>query len=239
MEIRAKISFKHARIIETIKKNGFTVKEFAFLCGWNPQVLGNFINFQTGLRQQKPEKLDTLFVALKKLDNTIDFKDIFPDGFDKYREAFSTRIKTKKIAIEDLLEKEDIECLEIEDKTIIDAAQMVETKDVLSMARTIINSRERFILSNYFNGKTLGQVGGDTKLTRERVRLIRDHALRKIRNNPRFRKCMDLIKYETKIKNEKTWWQKNHKKTETKIINKPTPETINLAIKPEVKNAQA
>ena len=50
----------------------------------------------------------------------------------------------------------------------------------------VLDSRERLIIENYFglsgNTRTLEDIGGDFSLTKERVRQIKEKALRKLRN---------------------------------------------------------
>ena len=60
-------------------------------------------------------------------------------------------------------------------------------KDALEAAMQSLDERERYIIQEYFladdEPKTLEMIGEDLELTKERVRQIRDKALRKIRNN--------------------------------------------------------
>ena len=60
-------------------------------------------------------------------------------------------------------------------------------KDALDGAMTSLDIRENYIINEYFlnedDTKTLEIIGAELNLTKERVRQIRDKALRKIRNN--------------------------------------------------------
>lgn len=61
-------------------------------------------------------------------------------------------------------------------------------KDALEETMSSLDCRERYIINEYYleedeNSKTLEHIGADLNLTKERVRQIRDRALRKIRNN--------------------------------------------------------
>lgn len=59
--------------------------------------------------------------------------------------------------------------------------------DALEGAMSTLDERERYIIDGYFlssdKGKTLEIIGEELGLTKERVRQVRDKALRKIRNN--------------------------------------------------------
>jgi len=59
--------------------------------------------------------------------------------------------------------------------------------DALENAMSTLGLRERYIINEYFlndnETKTLEAIGAELNLTKERVRQIRDKALRKIRNN--------------------------------------------------------
>ena len=50
----------------------------------------------------------------------------------------------------------------------------------------VLDERERLIIEDYFglsgNTRTLEDIGGDFNLTKERVRQIKEKALRKLRN---------------------------------------------------------
>ena len=63
----------------------------------------------------------------------------------------------------------------------------VETvKDKLMDMLSILDERERIIIEDYFgmsgSTRTLEDIGGDFNLTKERVRQIKEKALRKLRN---------------------------------------------------------
>lgn len=63
----------------------------------------------------------------------------------------------------------------------------VTLKDALNNAMFGLDHREKYIINEYFlrddETKTLEEIGKELELTKERVRQIRDKALRKIRNN--------------------------------------------------------
>jgi RNA polymerase primary sigma factor len=65
--------------------------------------------------------------------------------------------------------------------------QDMPLKDALDMAMTTLDEREKYIIRSYFltddDPKTLETLGTELALTKERVRQIRDKAIRKIRNN--------------------------------------------------------
>jgi RNA polymerase primary sigma factor len=59
-------------------------------------------------------------------------------------------------------------------------------KDKLLDMLNVLDNRERVIIEDYFglsgNTRTLEDIGGDFSLTKERVRQIKEKALRKLRN---------------------------------------------------------
>jgi RNA polymerase primary sigma factor len=59
-------------------------------------------------------------------------------------------------------------------------------KDKLLGMLNVLDNRERVIIEDYFglsgNTRTLEDIGGDFSLTKERVRQIKEKALRKLRN---------------------------------------------------------
>lgn len=67
-------------------------------------------------------------------------------------------------------------------------------KDKLMKILNILDERERLIIEDYFglmgSTRTLEDIGGDFNLTKERVRQIKEKALRKLRNE-----CSELFDY--------------------------------------------
>jgi RNA polymerase primary sigma factor len=59
-------------------------------------------------------------------------------------------------------------------------------KDKLMKTLSVLDSRERLIIEDYFGltgtPRTLEDIGGDFNLTKERVRQIKEKALRRLRN---------------------------------------------------------
>jgi RNA polymerase primary sigma factor len=59
-------------------------------------------------------------------------------------------------------------------------------KEKLMETLGVLDDRERIIIEDYFglsgNTRTLEDIGGDFNLTKERVRQIKEKALRKLRN---------------------------------------------------------
>jgi RNA polymerase primary sigma factor len=67
-------------------------------------------------------------------------------------------------------------------------------KEKLSKIMSMLDERERTIIEDYYGitgtPRTLEDIGGDFNLTKERVRQIKEKALRKLRNE-----CSDLFEY--------------------------------------------
>jgi len=85
----------------------------------------------------------------------------------------------------EVFERSSHDSAEQPDRKLID--NEVSLKDALEDAMSNLNVRERYIIQEYFlddnETKTLEVIGAELNLTKERVRQIRDKALRKIRNN--------------------------------------------------------
>ena len=67
-------------------------------------------------------------------------------------------------------------------------------KQELQETLSILDERERLIVEDYYGitgtPRTLEDIGSDFSLTKERVRQIKEKALRKLRNE-----CSDLFEY--------------------------------------------
>ena len=76
--------------------------------------------------------------------------------------------------------------------------EIFNTKDVLKQKMleimSVLDEREKVIIEDYYGitgtPRTLEDIGSDFSLTKERVRQIKEKALRKLRNE-----CSDLFEY--------------------------------------------
>ena len=76
--------------------------------------------------------------------------------------------------------------------------EVFNTKDILKQKMMeimgVLDERERIIIEDYYGitgtPRTLEDIGSDFSLTKERVRQIKEKALRKLRNE-----CSDLFEY--------------------------------------------
>lgn len=83
---------------------------------------------------------------------------------------------------------------EMPDQELLD--NVVEHKDELTKILNLLDYREKIIIEEYFglfgDEKTLEEIGNILDLTKERVRQIKERAIRKLRNNSE--RLIDLIK---------------------------------------------
>ena len=86
---------------------------------------------------------------------------------------------------EDIFQKVDNEYSASPEKIMVSNERSL--RDALEESMSSLDIRERYIIQEYFlddeETKTLEVIGAELNLTKERVRQIRDKALRKIRNN--------------------------------------------------------
>lgn len=98
--------------------------------------------------------------------------------------VFKNRYMKDRVVFRDL-KREPFETFETLDEVveIDDTLTFLDTKTKLTKYLLALKPREeRVIREMFFYGKTLEEVGHDLSVTRERVRTIKCHALRKLKN---------------------------------------------------------
>jgi RNA polymerase primary sigma factor len=86
----------------------------------------------------------------------------------------------------------------IKNENVESPDKVFDTKDILKQKMmdimSVLDEREKIIVEDYYGitgtPRTLEDIGSDFNLTKERVRQIKEKALRKLRNE-----CSDLFEY--------------------------------------------
>ena len=194
MEIQAKLSFKHGRIVRILDSARITIKDLARMCEWDYQNLLAFVSFK---RLPKCEDKNSLFQVLSTIDPTVTESEVFPKHYDKVKGALHTRVSVKDIPVENLLpftnEMHQIEN-SCEGQTLFNVGF---EKAFLEIKRTV-SKREVEIIEMYYGlgGKkphTLEEIGKKVMLTRDRVRQIRDRSLRKLGESYKFKPYKEVL----------------------------------------------
>jgi len=189
MEIQAKLSFKHGRIMRIVDSAGISIKELSKMCGWKYQNLLNFVSFK---RLPKCEDHDSLLCALQSIDPTVTESDVFPELYNRVKGALHTRVSVRDIPLENLLPCNP-DMFAIEDRAENRVALKLDAEKALSEMRCILSHREMLILNMYFGvghkePHSLEEIGKELRLTRERVRMIRECALDKLARHSEMQK---------------------------------------------------
>ena len=142
MEIQAKLSFKHGRIMRIADSIGVSIKELAQMCGWDYQNLLAFVSFK---RLSKCEDHESLFHTLRNIDSTLTEEDIFPELYDRVKGALHTRVSVKDIPLENLLSCNP-DMFAIEDRTENRVALKIDAEKALIDMRELLSEREMLIL---------------------------------------------------------------------------------------------
>jgi len=183
MEIQAKLSFRHGLIMKTLNNANISIKDLSDMCGWNYQNLLCFINFR---HIPKCENRESLFFTLKAIDNTISEEDIFPEIYNKIKGFLKTRSTIRDIPVENLLSCNP-DKFAIEDKTENRLLLKIDMKKAFKEIKHLLNEREKTVIKMSFGfGKkeayTLDEIGEEVRVSRERVRQIKERALNKLKN---------------------------------------------------------
>lgn len=193
MEIQAKLSFKHGRVMRVLDSAGMSVKELSIRCGWDYQNLLAFVSFK---RLPKCENHDSLLYSLQSIDPTITETEVFPEQYDQVKDVLQTRLSSKDIPLANLLSF-NLDSIAIEDKTLEAVGYNLDMNKMISEVGDILEGRELNILSLYFGIRgekphTLEKIANLYRLSPNRVGQIKENALKKLKSNNRFKKYKEI-----------------------------------------------
>jgi len=128
-------------------------------------------------------------IAKFELEN--EREPIYGELFDKQNEAISLVTYPRHTSLNEVINEEGDELIELipdnvdEDTLIVDA----RLRDEINNALSVLDDREKAIIESYFGintdceSMTLEAIGERYNLTKERIRQIKEKAIRKLRNN--------------------------------------------------------
>ena len=194
MEIQAKLSFKHGRLMRILNENDMNIKDMSLLCGWDYKALCNFISFK---RIPENESRENLVMALQQLDPEIKESDIFPEQYDKLKEAFKTKVITKDIPLDKILSY-DMDTIAIADETMEAIDSKIDISKAINFIKNKIDKRGQTVLFLYFGigykkPKTFLEIAKILGLSKERVRQIMYNKFRKIYEDCEFRNNYKIL----------------------------------------------
>ena len=137
-------------------------------------------------------KLSKLNKEISKFELENEREPVFGEIFDKYNEAFSLIKYPKHSSLNQIINEDGDELLELipDDITDKDALEIdIKLKEQINKTLSILNERERVIIELYFGinsgceSMTLESIGERYSLTKERIRQIKEKAIRKLRHN--------------------------------------------------------
>lgn len=128
-------------------------------------------------------------IAKFELEN--EREPIYGEIFDKQNEAVSLVTYPRHTSLNEVINEEGDELIELipdnidEDVLVVDA----RLRDEINNALSVLDEREKAIIESYFGintdceSMTLEAIGERYGLTKERIRQIKEKAIRKLRNN--------------------------------------------------------
>ena len=137
-------------------------------------------------------KISQLNKEISKFELENEREPVFGEIFDKYNEAFSLIKYPKHSSLNQIINEDGDELLELipDDITDKDALEIdIKLKEEINKTLSILNERERVIIELYFGinsgceSMTLESIGERYGLTKERIRQIKEKAIRKLRHN--------------------------------------------------------
>ena len=137
-------------------------------------------------------KIAYLNKEIAKFEHANEREPIYGEIFDKDKEIMTLLSFPKCASLNDFINEDGDELIELipsqtddEDKMIVDE----KVKDQLNKTLSILDERERMIIECYFGintdfePMTLEAIGEKYNLTKERIRQIKEKAIRKLRHN--------------------------------------------------------
>jgi RNA polymerase primary sigma factor len=137
-------------------------------------------------------KLSKLNKEISKFELENEREPVFGEIFDKYNEAVSLIKYPKHSSLNDIINEDGDELLELIPDDITDKDELeidIKLKEQINKTLSILNERERVIIELYFGinsgceSMTLESIGERYSLTKERIRQIKEKAIRKLRHN--------------------------------------------------------
>jgi len=174
MEIQAKLSFKHGRIMRVLNENGLSIKDLSIMAGWDYQACQAFVNFK---RIPRKSNRDNLFNALYSLDPDITYEEIFPEQYDKIKDILQPKVSIQDIPLKNLLPY-NTDFIPIEDNNYKSVELTKDMEQLLKIIEKHCNKRSYDMLCMYYGKEmTYQEVGKAFQLTTERVRGLIKKAL--------------------------------------------------------------
>jgi RNA polymerase primary sigma factor len=137
-------------------------------------------------------KISQLNKEISKFELENEREPVFGEIFDKYNEAFSLIKYPKHSSLNQIINEDGDELLELIPDDITDKDELeidIKLKEQINKTLSILNERERVIIELYFGinsgceSMTLESIGERYGLTKERIRQIKEKAIRKLRHN--------------------------------------------------------
>lgn len=193
MEIQAKLSFKHGRVMRVLDFAGMSVKELSVRCGWDYQNLLAFVSFK---RLPKCEEHDSLLFSLQAIDPSITEAEVFPEQYDQVKKALHTRVSSKDIPASSLLSC-NLDSVAIEDKSFEAVDNDIDMNRMISDIEKVLGGRQLNVLSMLFGirgekSHKPEEIAAIYGISITRVNEIKRDALMALRWSHRFKKYKEI-----------------------------------------------
>lgn len=185
-DYHATLKIRQGRIISLMRDVGIhSVKELSRRSGVNCTELYQYVNFKKSPRTTTGEWRKNIFPLCKAL--AAEPLDVFPIHLDKeiptnHIEAFADDRQLAGFSEPMLLPSE---CIDRDN-----------LRNTLETVLATLEEREANVIRQvYYDGRSLAEIGGKYKVTRERVRQIHAKAIRKLRHPTRIRRLESALDF--------------------------------------------
>ena len=219
--IRAEIRFKNAAFISALKSSGYgSIANLSRQSGLNYYSLLDYANLKTifeddDIRQRLIRLLDSDEWTL----------------FEQYREVVEKENGINKIStdipVEKMISLESNSLLMLESPDTIDEGLIEESLEIdVAFALDTLKDREKEVLKMYFGiggeeQMELHEIGVKFGLSRERVRQIKEKAVRRLRHRTVSRKLRPYVGHNKLKRLSREWKEEQQRRDEYMRCNRP------------------
>lgn len=197
--LRLEARLKNAELVRAREILNLTQKEAAELIGINAQTLGRY-ELLTGYPSSRTRK--KICSTYRKLGYSMIEESVFPEELDKIKDSpLSNKfVSETEISPDRLisLRKENENLLPSVEPEVFDKLYREELQQSIEETLSTITDRESEIIRLYFGidkdrKYTLPEIGEMFNLSRERIRQIKEHAIKRLRHDSRTKKLKQLL----------------------------------------------
>tara|TARA_Y100000034_G_C6816703_1_gene367485 strand:- start:413 stop:1054 length:642 start_codon:yes stop_codon:yes gene_type:complete len=208
--IRAEIRFKNSAFMSALERSGYkSIAEFSRQSGISYHLLIDYANLKLIFKNE--ENKQTMIKLLDSDEWTL---------FEQYREVVERENGVNKIVtdipVDKIISLESKKLLQLESPDSIDESMIKESLEIdVSAILITLKDREKEVLEMFFGINRpfpliLDEIAEELGLSRERVRQIKEKAVRRLRHHSRSERLIPYIGHNRLKRLTKEYKEENH-----------------------------